>query len=74
MESKFAVAFYSDAYKKRIVFTAKNRTPTLEEFARLVEDNEPHLARQAHGKSLVVQLGRLPPTNRPTMRPTLLIS
>jgi len=71
MESKFAVVFDSDAYHTRIIFTARNRTPTLAEFANLVEEHERDLAQQPCGKPLIIQLGRLPPTDQPTMPATL---
>jgi hypothetical protein len=67
MRSQFAVAFDSDAYKSRIVFVAENRTPTLKEYATLVEATERQLAQHPSGETLVIKLGRLPQTDKPTM-------
>jgi len=69
MKTKFAVMFRSDAYQRRIIFTARNRTPTLAEFARFVEKHEGELPRQPLKDPLIVDLGRLPPTRESTMPP-----
>jgi hypothetical protein len=67
MKTRFAVMFRSDAYQRRIIFTARNRTPTLAEFARLVETHESKLPRWPVQDPLIVDLGHLPPTREPTM-------
>jgi len=69
MKSSFAVMFRSDAYQRRIIFTASNRTPTLAEFAELVEKHESELPRQPPEDPLIIDLGHLPPTHERTMPP-----
>ena len=71
MKSEFGVEYHSAAHNASLMFTSLGRTLTQRELDDLVAKHEPTLASRLPGHREIIELGRLPPTEEPTLPPTI---